>query len=118
MPFFGAVKPSMPIDPKGVNVYPSAGPYRIVSRDIGRQLVLERNPNYKGSRPANADRIIYTVNTEQNQSLLQVRAGQADYDAGGLPPTAHADLSKTVRRQEGRPGRYFVNSVSRRPTWR
>ena len=43
MPFFTAVKPSMPINAKGENVYPSAGPYRIVSRDVGRQLVLERN---------------------------------------------------------------------------
>ena len=49
MPFFAAVKPNMPIDPKGVNVYPSAGPYRIVSRDVGRQVVLERNRFYKGT---------------------------------------------------------------------
>ena len=32
MPFFGAVKPSMAIDAQGHLVYPSAGPYRIVSR--------------------------------------------------------------------------------------
>ena len=93
MPFFGAVKPNMAIDPKGVSVFPSAGPYRIVSRDITRSLTLERNPFYKGSRPANADQIVYTVNTDQNQSLLQVKAGQADYDAAGVPPTAHADLA-------------------------
>jgi ABC-type transport system substrate-binding protein len=111
MPFFAAVKPSMPIDAKGVNVYPSAGPYRIASRDVGRQLVLTRNPFYKGNRPANADRIVYTVNTDLNQSLLQVRAGQADYDAGGLPPTAHDDLSKTYGVHKGGNFRYFVNSV-------
>ena len=110
MPFFGAVKPSMAIDPKGVNVFPSAGPYRIVSRDITRSLTLERNPNYKGSRPANADRIIYTVNTDQNQSLLQVRAGQADYDAAGVPPTAHADLATQFGVKKGGAGRYYVNS--------
>ena len=68
-------------------------------------------PFYKGNRPANADRIVYTVNTELNQSLLQVRAGQADYDAGGLPPTAHDEPVEGVRRQQGRHGRYFVNSV-------
>ena len=111
MPFFVAVKPSMAVDAKGISVYPSAGPYKIVSRDVGRQVVLERNPQYKGNRPANADRIIYTVNTELNQSLLQVRAGQADYDAGGLPPTAHDDLSKTYGVHKGGAYRYFVNSV-------
>lgn len=84
----------MAIDPKGINVYPSAGPYKIVSREIGRQLTLERNSFYKGNRPANADRIVVTTNTDVNQSLLQVRAGQIDYDQYGPPPTAHDDLSK------------------------
>jgi len=110
MPFFGAVKPSMAIDPKGISVFPSAGPYRIVSRAIGQSLTLARNPNYKGNRPANADRIVYTVNTDQNQSLLQVRAGQADYDASGVPPTAHADLAQQFGVRKGGAGRYFVNS--------
>ena len=110
MPFFGAVKPSMAIDAQGISVYPSAGPYRIVSRAIGQSLTLARNPNYKGSRPANADRIVYTVNTDQNQSLLQVRAGQADYDASGVPPTAHADLAQQYGVKKGGAGRYFVNS--------
>ena len=110
MPFFGAVKPSMAIDPKGISVFPSAGPYRIVGRTIAQSLTLARNPNYKGSRPANADRIVYTVNTDQNQSLLQVRAGQADYDASGIPPTAHADLAQQFGVRKGGAGRYFVNS--------
>lgn len=109
MPFFGAVKPSMAIDPKGISVYPSAGPYRIVSRTITQSLTLARNPNYRGNRPANADRIVYTVNTDQNQSLLQVRAGQADYDASGVPPTAHADLAQQFGVRRAGNGRYFVN---------
>jgi len=109
MPFFGAVKPSMAIDPQGISVYPSAGPYRIVSRTVAQSLTLARNPNYKGSRPANADRIVYTVNTDQNQSLLQIRAGQADYDASGVPPTAHSDLAQQFGVKKGGNGRYFVN---------
>ena len=109
MPFFGAVKPSMAIDAKGISVFPSAGPYRIVSRTIGQSLTLARNPFYNGTRPANADRIVYTVNTDQNQSLLQVRAGQADYDASGVPPTAHADLAQQYGVRKGGSGRYFVN---------
>jgi ABC-type transport system substrate-binding protein len=82
----------MPINPKGENVYPSGGPYRIVSRDVGRQVVLERNKFYKGSRPSNADRIVITVLTDQAQSFLQTKAGQVDYDMGGLPATAHQEL--------------------------
>ena len=110
MPFFAAVKPNLPIDPKGVNVYPSAGPYKIVSRQVGSQAVLERNSFYKGNRPANPDRIVFTTNTDQNQSLLQVRAGQIDYDAGGLPPTAHDDLSTQYGVHKGGNFRYFVNT--------
>jgi peptide/nickel transport system substrate-binding protein len=106
MPFFAAVKPNTPIDPKGINVYPSTGPYHIVSREVGRQLVLERNRFYKGPRPANADRIVITVLVDQSQSFLQVKAGQADYDMGGLPPTAHQEL---FNRYGVNKSRYFVN---------
>jgi len=106
MPFFAAVKPNMPINPKGENVYPSAGPYHIVSRDVGRQLVLERNKNYKGTRPANADRIVITVLTDQAQSFLQTKAGQVDYDMGGVPPTAHQELFNKYGVNKSR---YFVN---------
>jgi ABC-type transport system substrate-binding protein len=110
MPFFAAVKPSMPIDAKGLSVYPSGGPYRIASRQVGSQVVLERNRFYKGNRPANADRIVITTNTDVNQSLLQVRANQVDYDQFGLPPTAHDDLSQQFGIRKGGDGRYFVNT--------
>ena len=110
MPFFAAVKPSMAIDAKGLNVYPSAGPYRIVSRQVGSQVVLERNRFYNGNRPANADRIVITTNTDVNQSLLQVRAGQIDYDQFGLPPTAHDELARQFGVRKGGNGRYFVNT--------
>jgi peptide/nickel transport system substrate-binding protein len=33
------------------------------------------------------------VNTNLDQSLLQVKANQVDFDVGGLPPSAHADLA-------------------------
>ena len=94
MPFFQALETNLPTDPKGVNAYPSAGPYYIASRDVGRQIVVKKNPNYKGSRPRNIDQFTIAVNTNLDQSLLQVKAGQVDYDMGGLPPTAHADLAK------------------------
>jgi peptide/nickel transport system substrate-binding protein len=108
MPFFAAVKPNMPINPKGENVYPSGGPYKIVSRDVGRQVVLERNTQYKGNRPANADRIVITTNTDQNQSLLQVKAGQVNYDLGGVPSAQNGPLSEEFGVNKKR---YFVNPL-------
>ncbi len=109
LPFFQAVKPSMPIDPNGVNVYPSAGAYKLTEREPGVRVVLDRNTFYRGPRPANVDRIVITVNTDTSQSYLQVRAGQADYDLAGLPPTVHHELSETFGIRRSGAGRYFVN---------
>ncbi len=108
MPFFQALKPTLATDPKGVSTYPSAGPYYFASRDIGRSATLQRNKYYKGPRPANADTIQITANTNLDQSLLQVKSGEVDYDMGGLPPSAHSDLGAQFGVNKGR---YFVNQL-------
>ena len=113
MQWFGAVKPDMPYTTSGVTgSYPSAGPYYIQSRDVGRSLVEARNPYYKGPRPANPDKIVWTMNTDQDQSLLQVKAGQADVDAGAPPPTANASLAQQYGVNKSR---FFVGAVVVRP---
>jgi peptide/nickel transport system substrate-binding protein len=109
MDAFCAIPKGTPINADGINTFASFGPYYVASRQVGRQLITKRNPNYKGQRPANIDTFVFTMNTNLDQSLLQVRAGQADYDAGGLPPTAHADLAKQYGVHKGGPYRYFVN---------
>jgi ABC-type transport system substrate-binding protein len=109
MQWFTAVKANMPYSADGLNVYPAAGPYYIASRDPGRSTVLKRNPNYKGNRPANPDQIVITPNVNIDQSLLQVKAGQADFDLGQIPPTAASDLAKTYGINKGR---FFVGATS------
>ncbi len=109
MQWFGAVKPNMAYTTTGINVYPSAGPYYIASRDPGRTTVLKRNPYYKGSRPANPDQIVFTSNTDPDQSLLQVKAGQSDLDMSGVPGTAAADLGASFGVNKGR---FFVGPTS------
>jgi ABC-type oligopeptide transport system substrate-binding subunit len=108
MPFFQALETNLATDPKGVDAYPSAGPYYIASRDVGRQIIVKKNPNYKGSRPVNIDQFVMTVNTNLDQSLLQVKANQVDYDMGGLPPTAHADLASQFGINKSQ---YFVHPL-------
>ena len=49
------------------------------------------------------------MNTNLDQSLLQVKSGQSDYDAGGLPATAHASLAQQYGVNKGGNFRYFVN---------
>src|SRR4029077_3973383 len=95
MQWFMAVKPNMPYTTTGLDTFASAGPYYIKSRDPGRVTVLARNTFYKGSRPANPDEIVITSNTNQDQSLLQVKSGQSDLDMSGIPATAAADLGST-----------------------
>ena len=86
MQWFGAVKPNMAYTSSVVNSsYPSAGPYYIQSRDTGKSLVEARNPNYKGKRPADPDKIVWNMNTDQDQGLLQVKSGQFDVDASQPP---------------------------------
>ena len=43
--------------------------------------MLQRNKNYTGKRPHNADQIVVTVGGDENQGILQIKAGQADLTA-------------------------------------
>lgn len=106
MQWYTAVKANTPFTDKGLDGYPAAGPYYIKARDLGKSLLLERNPNYKGTRPANADKIVFTTNVNVDQSLLQVKAGQSDLTLS-LPVTAHDELGKEFGVNKGR---YFVGA--------
>ena len=82
LPFFCVVPLGTPLDPKGVRVIPSAGPYHVISYTPGQGVVLERNPNYAGSRPHRLDRIELTVGVAKQRTIAQVEAGTADYAFG------------------------------------
>ncbi len=96
MPFFCAIEPSKtPVNPQGVNTLPGSGPYYIADRTVGKQIVLKRNPNYKGPRLHRSDTIVFTMNTDSQQTYLQVSNGTFAADATGLTnPAAAADLQK------------------------
>lgn len=96
MPFFCAIEPAKtPVDPTGVNTLPGAGPYYIASRTVGKQIVLKVNPNYKGDRPHRSQVIVMTMNTNPQQTYLQVSNGTYAADPTGLDsPTAAAGLAK------------------------
>jgi peptide/nickel transport system substrate-binding protein len=110
MQWFGAVKQNMPYTSSGVaGSYPSAGPYYIQSREVGKSLVEARNPNYKGSRPANPDKIVWSMNTDQDQGLLQVKSGQVDVDASQPPQSSYAQLGAQYGINKSR---FFVGGTS------
>ena len=55
--YFCAVPSNTPISAAGVERIPMAGPYYIASSTPERRLVLRRNPNYGGRRPARFEEI-------------------------------------------------------------
>jgi YVTN family beta-propeller protein len=79
LPTFCAVPSNTPIDPNGVAVIPAAGPYHVTSYGQGPTTVLERNPNYRGSRPQGFRRIEFTAGISSRRAVRDVEAGRADY---------------------------------------
>ncbi len=106
MPFFCILPKGTPANEAGLNAFHTAGPYHLASRTPNRSAVLVRNRFYRGNRPRNASQIVISVQTNQETSLSQVRAGQRDYDLGGSPPSSHAQLARQFGVNRGR---YFVN---------
>jgi len=115
LPFFCALPTSTPLDSHGVRAPSSAGPYYIASWTPGHSVIVKRNPNYGGKRPANLDQITYRVGTDPNQALLAVEKGQSDFLADGLPPGSHLDLKRRYgagsAAAKAGDQRYFVNPV-------
>ena len=114
-PYFCAVPLKAPLDPNGVGVIPAAGPYYVTAYSPGASVVLERNPNYAGSRPHQLDRIELTVGVPQLRADAQIEAGTADHALDGIDP---GDANRIAARygrgspaaQNGRQ-QYFVNRL-------
>jgi peptide/nickel transport system substrate-binding protein len=81
MPGLCAVPIGTPIDPEGVDIIPSAGPYYVAEQVPGQEVVLRRNPRYGGPRPNRPDEIQITWNAGHRQTLARVESGAVDYTA-------------------------------------
>jgi len=77
MPFFCPIAVNTPLteieNPLG------SGPYYIASRVPNRQVVLERNRFYRGSRPANVDHVVLTVGLGQEACRQAVAQDELDW---------------------------------------
>ena len=87
-----AIPPDTPAVPGGLNTIPSAGPYYITSYTPRRQLVLKRNPNYRGDRARHLDQIVFDIGIDPSRALAEIDAGTADYALDGLPREAGPTL--------------------------
>jgi ABC-type oligopeptide transport system substrate-binding subunit len=86
MPFFCAVPPTLPSDPEGVGVFPSAGPYVITEYRPGERVTIRRNRFYRGTRPHHVDGFDVDLRSAGFSELLdRVEAGEADWGAAPAP---------------------------------
>jgi ABC-type oligopeptide transport system substrate-binding subunit len=110
MPFFCAIPSNLPINPDGISApVVGSGPYSIAKWEPKRAITLVRNPNYKGPRPHNVNRIEYNIGLPLTTIRLNIESDQTDYPGDGLPPAAHAELGQKYGVRKGSPGQYFVN---------
>jgi peptide/nickel transport system substrate-binding protein len=79
LPFFCAVPDDAPARPGGIATLPMAGPYYVKSAITGRQVVLARNPNYHGPRPARPDAIDVRIGIRPADAVARVDRGTDDY---------------------------------------
>lgn len=79
VPNFCVVPRDTPVDPSGLAQIPSAGPYYVASYIPGQELVLRRNPYYRGSRPRRLSEIEYEIGIGQREGQAMVEHGRADY---------------------------------------
>jgi peptide/nickel transport system substrate-binding protein len=116
MPFFCAVPSGTPIDPRGVRLVPSAGPYYVSSHIPDQGVVLKRNPNYTGGRPHHLEEIDFTPYVPPKKAVSEIEAGRVDYSIDAVPP----DQRTRLRSQYG-PGskaakagrqQYFVSAFT------
>ena len=108
LPFFAPVLPSTAIDPDGVNNPPGSGPYYFASRQVNRQLVLKRNPFYKGPRSANVDQIVETIGPSLQQCQLSVEQNSNDYCVDGIPPTSNKQVADKYGVNKSQ---FFINQL-------
>ena len=87
-PAMCAVPSNTPPDPRGEPTIPAAGPYYVSSFTPGHELVLTRNPNYRGSRPHRLARIVLAMGVSYQRSLPNVEDGTVDYTTLGGPGAA------------------------------
>jgi peptide/nickel transport system substrate-binding protein len=105
-PFFCPILPGTPIDPAGIDDPAGSGPYYVSERVFNRQVTLERNPYYRGRRPANADRIVYTAGESPEACLSDTEQDRIDYCV--VPTAAYPQLADKYGINK-KNGQFFVS---------
>jgi peptide/nickel transport system substrate-binding protein len=103
-----AVPPDLPADREGVGAFPAAGPYYVSAYRPGEDVVIRRNPYYRGNRPHRVDGFDVDLRaTAFDEVLDRVQRGEADW--GWALPEAYFDPSRRLAATYGvNRSRFFV----------
>ncbi len=108
-PFFCPISSQTPLH--AIDNPLGSGPYYLASRVANRAMVLERNPAYRGSRPAKVARVDWTIGEGDEACRQAVIRDQLDYCVTrGFGPAADRALATTygVNRKNGQ---YFFHPL-------
>jgi peptide/nickel transport system substrate-binding protein len=109
MPFFSAIPTNLATTPEGVGApLVSAGPYYVREWTPQRSAVVLRNPHWNNARqpwkalgrPANVDRMTFTVGN--SLEAIKLRLDRNETDLGNIPPAAASELSDRFGINKGR----------------
>jgi peptide/nickel transport system substrate-binding protein len=110
MPFFCPVRVGEAIEPDGVNNPLGSGPYYVSERVVNRQLTLSKNPHYKGPRPANVDKIVWTIGPSLESCRLNTDKNETDYCVDGVPPVSYKGIADKYGVNKAN-GQFFFNTA-------
>jgi peptide/nickel transport system substrate-binding protein len=93
----------LPVNPAGVDLRLRAGPYFIRAHRANRELVLRRNPYYRGGARGGPQTIDFRIGASETQLLAAVERGRLDYAMTGIPD----DVARRLARRYGVDKRRF-----------
>lgn len=82
---------------RDMTVHPiGSGPFRFVSSQLDKEVIIERNPEYWGERPE-LQRVRFAVVPDTTTRALELRKGSADVEINALTE----DMVLTLEREKG-----------------
>jgi ABC-type oligopeptide transport system substrate-binding subunit len=106
MPFFCPILAHTP--PTEINDPAGSGPYYLKERVVNQRIVLERNPFYRGDRPANVDEVVLTLRSYE-ACVVAVEQNRIDYCLPGIEQVPQRLAKRYGINRPG--GQFFVSPM-------